>query len=67
MHHFLATVRLYVFDPALRASIVAAATPNVSPFLAIFGAAIIVHELSFWHLVLLSETLLQLFRARQRP
>jgi hypothetical protein len=54
MHHFLATVRLYVFDPALRASIVAATTPNVSPFLPIFGAAIIVDELPSWHLVLLS-------------
>jgi hypothetical protein len=46
MHHFLALVGFNVFDPALRASIITAATPNISPFFAIFGAAIIIHELS---------------------
>jgi len=53
MHHFLATVRLYIFDPALRASIVAAATPNISPLFGVFGAAIIIYELPFGHVALL--------------
>jgi hypothetical protein len=66
--HFLAIVRLDVFDPALRASIVAAATPNISPFFSVFGAAIIIHELSFWHLALPFPYFLPpLFPARQSP
>jgi hypothetical protein len=49
MDHLLAPVRLNVLNPALRASIVAAATPNISPLFAVFGAAIIIYELSFCH------------------
>ena len=50
MYDFFALVRLDVLDPALWASIIAAATPDIGPFLAIFGASIIIHELSFRHL-----------------
>jgi hypothetical protein len=53
--HFLALVRLDVLDAALRASVIAAATPNISPFFAIFGAAIMINELSFRHLALSFE------------
>jgi hypothetical protein len=50
--HFLTHVRLNVLDSALRAPIIAAATPYIGPFLPIFGAAIIIHELSLCHLAL---------------
>jgi hypothetical protein len=50
MYDFFALVRLDVLDSTLRAAIIAAATPNISPFFAIFGASIIIHELSFRHL-----------------
>jgi hypothetical protein len=49
----IALVRLYVFDSAFRATVIAAAIPNISPFFSVFGAAIIIHELSFRHSVLL--------------
>jgi hypothetical protein len=53
MEHVLTLVRLNVFQATLRAAVIAATTPNISPLFAIFGAAIIIHELSFRHFVLL--------------
>jgi len=53
MNYFLALVGFNVFDSALRASIITAATPNIGPFFAVSGAAIIIYELSFCHLTLL--------------
>jgi hypothetical protein len=47
MDYLFALVRFDVLNSAFWASIVAAATPNVSPFFSIFGAAIIIHELPF--------------------
>jgi hypothetical protein len=68
MYDFLALVRLDVLDPALRTLIVAAATPNIRPLFAIFGAPIIIHELSFRHFALsLRNTLMPVFPARQSP
>ncbi len=57
MHHFFAVVRLYVFDSALRASVIAAATPHIGPLFAIFWTAIIINKLFFRHLALSSGTL----------
>jgi len=51
MDHLFALIRFNVLNPALRASIVAAATPNISPLFGVFGAAIIIYELSFYHVV----------------
>jgi hypothetical protein len=53
MEHLFTLVRLNVFHPTLRAAVIAATIPNVCPLFAIFGAAIIIHELSFRHFVLL--------------
>jgi hypothetical protein len=53
MDHLCALVRFNVLNPALRASIVAAATPNISPLFGVFGAAIIIYELPFGHVALL--------------
>jgi hypothetical protein len=47
--HFLALVRFNVFDSALRASIVATATPNVGPLFTIIRTAVIVNELRLGH------------------
>jgi hypothetical protein len=53
MDHLFALVRFNVLDTALRASIVAAATPNISPLFGVFGAPIIIYELPFCHVALL--------------
>jgi len=53
MDHLCALVRFNVLNPALRASIVAAATPNISPLFRVFGAAIVIYELPFGHVALL--------------
>jgi hypothetical protein len=53
MDHLFALVRFNVLNPAFRASIVAAATPNISPLFGVFRAAIIIYELSFCHVALL--------------
>jgi hypothetical protein len=53
MYDLFALIWFDVFGSALRASIIATATPDISPFFSIFRAAIIIHELSFRHLGLL--------------
>jgi len=53
MDHLFALVRFNILNPALRASIVAAATPNISPLFGVFVAPIIIYELSFCHVALL--------------
>jgi hypothetical protein len=55
MNHFLTLVRLNVFDPTLWAPVIAAATPHIGPFFAVFGTAIIIYELSFRHMTSLCE------------
>jgi hypothetical protein len=54
MDHFLALVRFDVFDSTLRALVIAAAAPNIGPFFTVIRTAIIIHELSFWHVALLA-------------
>jgi hypothetical protein len=67
MDHPFALVRFNILNPALRASIVPAATPNISPLFEVFGAAIIIYELPFGHVASLSETLPAAFPARHPP
>jgi hypothetical protein len=49
MNDLFALVRFNVLNPAFRASIVAAATPNVGPLFAIVRTAVIVNELRLGH------------------
>jgi hypothetical protein len=52
VHYFLALVRFDVLGSTLRASVVAAATPNVCPFFTVFRAAIIIDVFLLRHLFL---------------
>ena len=45
MNNLFALIRLYVLEPALWTLIVAAAAPNICPFLAVLGTTIVVDEL----------------------
>jgi hypothetical protein len=67
MYDFLALVRLDVFDSTLRAPVIAATTPDINPFFAIFRAAIIIHELSFWHFTFSLKQPTPLFLAMRSP
>src|ERR1700688_3605260 len=67
VNHLLTLVRLNVLDSALRAPVVAATTPDISPFFSIFGTAIVIDELSFRHHYPPHLKLVSLFPARHSP
>jgi hypothetical protein len=68
MHDFIALVWFDVLNSTFWAPIIATTAPDISPFFAIFGAPVIIHELPFRHFALLLLKLLPpLFPARQSP
>jgi hypothetical protein len=49
MDHVLTLVRFNVFQPTLRAPVIAATTPDINPFLPVIRTPIIVDELLLRH------------------
>jgi hypothetical protein len=58
MDNLLAFIWLDIFDSTLRAPIIAAATPNISPLSSVIGAPIVVDELPLTHNLILPATFL---------
>jgi hypothetical protein len=54
MHHFFAPIRFNIFGFALRAPVIAAAAPDISPFFTVIRTTIVIDELPFRHCFLLA-------------